>query len=49
MPVRVEKRQGRKPYKIVEISTGKVVGESWTKRDAEISARIRNEADKKKG
>ncbi len=41
MPVHVEKRSGEKPYKIVEPS-GKVVGSSKTKADAESSARARN-------
>jgi hypothetical protein len=48
MPVRVERRSGEKPYKIVEIETGKVVGESETRRDAETSARIRNIAERDK-
>jgi len=41
MPVHVEKRSGARPWKIVEPS-GKVVGSSKTKKDAEASARIRN-------
>ena len=41
MPVRVEKGSGSRPYKIVEKS-GKVVGSSTTKADAEKSARVRN-------
>ncbi len=44
MPVRVEFRGGKRPFKIVEISTGKVVGSSVTKKDAESSARARNTA-----
>lgn len=47
MPVKVEKRTGAKPYKIVEKATGKVVGSSTTKADAEASARARNAAYKK--
>lgn len=42
MPVRVEKRGSS--YVIVEIATGKVVGHSKSRRDAEISASIRNRA-----
>jgi len=41
MPVHVEKREGGKPYKMVE-KGGKVVGSSETKADAESSARARN-------
>jgi hypothetical protein len=51
MPVRVRaKHAGEKgkPFKIIEVSTGKVVGESDTKKDAEISASIKNTAIKKK-
>ena len=51
MPVKVRKKytsEGGKQYKIYEISTGKVVGESDTKKDAEISASMRNSAIKKK-
>lgn len=50
MPVTVrKKRKGEsgKPYKIVEKSSGKVKGQSNTKKDALASARIRNEAIKK--
>lgn len=43
MPVHVEKRSGKRPYKIVEPS-GKVVGSSTTRKDAEISAQKRNAA-----
>jgi len=38
MPTHVEKRSGRKPYKIVEDNTGKVVGSSTTRKNAEISS-----------
>ena len=49
MPVKVEKRgSGSKPYKIIEKATGKVVGSSETKKDAEASARARNYAHAKK-
>jgi len=44
MPVHVEKRSGKRPYKIIEDSTGKVKGSSTTRQDAEIAARIINEA-----
>jgi hypothetical protein len=42
MPVHVEHRTGKKPWKIVETSTGKVKGSSETKTDAQSSARARN-------
>ena len=42
MPVRVEKHGNK--YWIVEISSGRKVGESNSRRDAEISASIRNRA-----
>jgi len=41
MPVRVVKRSGARPYKIIE-KTGKVVGTSDTKEKADSSARARN-------
>lgn len=41
MPVKVVKR-GENDYVIVEISSGRVVGHSKSRRDAEISASIRN-------
>jgi len=41
MPVHVVKRSGDRPYKIVEKS-GKVVGSSTNRKDAEISASKRN-------
>jgi hypothetical protein len=47
MPVKVEKRSGSRPYKIVERS-GTVVGSSATRKDAEASARARNAASKRK-
>jgi hypothetical protein len=43
MPVHVEKRGGKKPFKIVEKS-GKVVGSSSTKAKAQGSANARNAA-----
>jgi len=48
MPVKVVKRSGAKPWKIVEVATGKVVGSSTSKEDAEASARARNAAHAKK-
>ena len=43
MPVKVEKRTGKKPWKIVEPS-GKIVGSSTTKEKAQASANARNAA-----
>jgi len=48
MPVSVRKGSGNKPWKIVEKSTGKVVGTSTSKANAEASARARNAAWAKK-
>lgn len=48
MPVKVRKGTGKKPFKIVEVATGKVVGSSTTKAKAEASARARNAAFRKK-
>ncbi len=42
MPVKVVKKSGARPYKIVETATGKVKGSSTTKTKAEVSARVRN-------
>jgi hypothetical protein len=39
MPYKIEKRKNK--WAIIEISTGKVVGDSDTKADAEASARAR--------
>ena len=47
MPTHVKKGTGARPWKIVEPS-GKVVGSSETKRDAEASSRARNAARNKK-
>ena len=44
MPVKVEKRTGSRPYKIVEKATGKVVGSSATRANAQRSANARNAA-----
>lgn len=43
MPTHVEKRIGKRPYKIVEPS-GKIVGSSTSKEKAESSSRVRNAA-----
>lgn len=44
MPVKVVKRSGPRPFKIVEVSTGKVKGSSTTMAKAKASARARNAA-----
>ena len=44
MPVTVRKGSGSKPWKIVEKSSGKVVGSSTSKAKADSSARARNAA-----
>jgi len=43
MPYKVEKRTGKRPYKIVETKHGhtKTVGSSTTKKNAEASIRAR--------
>ena len=45
MPYKIEKRSGERPYKIVNKDSGKVVGSSKTKTQAEksIKARYANE------
>ena len=43
-PVKVEKRSGARPYKIVEKATGKVKGSSKTRAKAQASANARNAA-----
>lgn len=42
MPVKIEKRSGAKPFKIVEVATGRVKGSSTTKAKAQSSANARN-------
>jgi hypothetical protein len=42
MPVTVRHGSGSRPWKIVEKSSGKVVGTSTSKAKAEASARARN-------
>lgn len=44
MPVKVRKGSGAKPWKIVEVATGKVKGSSTTKAKAQASANARNAA-----
>ncbi len=44
MPVTVRKGSGKRPWKIVEKSTGKVVGSSTSKEKAQKSANARNAA-----
>lgn len=43
-PVTARKQSGKKPYKIVEKATGKVVGSSTSMAKAKSSARARNAA-----
>lgn len=42
MPVSIRKGKGRKPWKIVEVATGRVKGASTMKAKAQASARVRN-------
>ena len=44
MPVKVVKRGGARPWKIVEVASGRVVGSSETKEKAQSSANARNAA-----
>jgi hypothetical protein len=41
MPYKIEKRGGDRPYKIINKNTGKQVGSSKTRADAEASIRAR--------
>ena len=41
MPYKIVKRTGKKPWKIINKQTGKVVGSSTTKEKAQSSARAR--------
>jgi len=41
MPYYIRNRGGKRPWKIISKETGKVVGTSKTRNDAEASARIR--------
>jgi len=47
VPVKVEFRGGKRPWKLVE-PRGKVVGSSVTKKMAESAARARNAATERK-
>lgn len=47
MPYIIEKRSGAKPYKIINKNTGKVVGSSKTKKDAQASVRARYAGEKR--
>lgn len=44
MPVVVRKGSGKRPWKIVEKSTGKIKGSSTSKAKAQASANARNAA-----
>jgi len=46
MPYTVRKGRGKKPWKIVNKTTGRQAGSSTSKAKAQRSARIRNRADK---
>jgi hypothetical protein len=46
MPYKVEKKSGKKPYKIVRKDTGKVVGSSNSKAKAQASVRARYSNEK---
>lgn len=48
MPVTVRKGRGSRPWKIIEKSSGRIVGTSKTKKNAKISASHRNKAYRKK-
>jgi len=41
MPYKIERRSGKRPWKIINKITGKVVGSSTTKANAEASVRAR--------
>jgi len=45
VPWKIIKRSGSRPYKIVKITTGEVVGSSETKEEAEASVRARYAAE----
>ena len=47
MPWAVHKRSGSRPYKIVNLDTGKVVGSSLSREKAEASVRARYHAKAK--
>ncbi|MFH1387232.1 MAG: hypothetical protein ABIH50_06170 [bacterium] len=41
MPYKVVKRKGAKPWKIIALNTGEIVGSSTSKKKAEASVRAR--------
>lgn len=47
MPYKVQKRTGKKPWKIIKKTTGKVVGSSTSKKKAEASIRARHAGEGK--
>lgn len=42
MPCKIQKRSGKRPYKIINKETGKTVGSSTSRVKAEASIRARN-------
>ena len=48
MPVKVVKKSGKKPWKVVNVKTNKVEGSSESKAKADASARARNASGYKK-
>ena len=48
MPWHVEKRGGKRPYKIIRTSTGEVVGSSTSEANAKASIRARFAGEAKK-
>ena len=49
MPYTIRKGAGSKPYKIIRRDTGKQVGSSATKAQAQASIRARYAGERKKG
>lgn len=47
MPYKIIKRGGKKPWKIINKNTGKVVGSSETKAKAQASVRARHAGKRK--
>lgn len=48
MPYKIVKRSGKRPYKIVKKTTGKVVGSSTTRAAAKASVRARYAGERKR-
>ena len=48
MPYKIEKREGKRPYKIIKTDTGEVVGSSITLANAKASIRARYMSENKK-